>query len=284
MRRFTSIFIKRDKNSDLSSSSSSTNGDHSPTPSWKSWIGAKRSSQKRHPLPLADVIDEDSPSEEEEGEEVDEDDEDDQNNIRIRIQNALTVHPQPNSPFGHHPDLPIFPRSTNRPSILKPQSSTRIAMFNSHLLARLNSFDLSPFELSTLLPFASKSAPSPITHPILPSSDICHPKNSYQISSASLGIQRWITRPCFEERFSVYLPTDSGIQCHPVSSSVAVAALEYTEYLDVMVDPDFDQSSDNLNNVFYHAPPDDPSNSVPAIQSQGSPPETPGTNFTSPSS
>jgi hypothetical protein len=268
MRRFTAIFIKRDKNSDLSSSSSSTNSDHSPPPPWKSWIGAKRSSQKLPPQPIVLVhhdIDEDSQSEEDEDE-----DEYDQSNIRTRIQNALAVNPHPNSPFIHHPDQPVFPRSTNNTNSFKTQSSTRIAMFNSHLLARLNSGPLSPSELSTILPFASKSAPSPIIHPILPFSDIARPYISSHVASASLGIQRWITRPCFEDRFAVYTPTETTVQCRPVTSSMAIAALEYPEYLDVMADPDFDLSSPNPEKNVCNPPPVD---TASAIQSHGFLPE-----------
>ena len=273
MRRFTSIFLKRDnKRSDHSSSSSSTHSDHS-TPSWKSWIGAKRSSQKfEQQLPPPHDIDEDSPSEEE-----DQDDEYDPNNIRIHIQNSLVVHPYPNSPFIQHPRQPIFPRSSNATSTLKTRSSTRISMFNAHLLDRLNSGPLSPSELSSILPFASKSTPL-ITYPILPSSDIARPKNSSVISSASLGIQRWVSRPCFEDRFIVYHPSDNAIQRRPVTSSMAIAALEYPEYLDVMVDPDFDQSSPSPEkNVSHHTPhaiPSQPSNTQ--IQSHASPPDSSG--------
>ena len=274
MRRFTAIFVKRDKNSDLSSSSSSTNSDNSSHPPWKSWIGAKRSSQKLPPQPIVLVhhdIEEDSPSEDE-----DDEDEYDQSNIRTRIQNALAVNPLPNSPFVHLPDQPIFPRSTNNANSFKAQSSTRIAMFNSHLLARLNSGPLLPSELSTILPFASKSAPSPITHPILPFSDIARPPAiSSHVASASLGIQRWIARPCFEDRFAVYTPTDTTVQCRPVTSSVAIAALEYPEYLDVMADPDFDLSSPNPEKNVCNPPPVD----TAAIQSHGFSPEfsaTPG--------
>ena len=267
MRRFTAIFVKRDKNSDLSSSSSSTYSDNSSPPPWKSWIGAKRSSQKLSPQPIVLVhhdIDEDSQSEEE-----DDEDDYDQSNIRTRIQNALAVNPFPNSPFVHHPDQNIFPRSTNNANTFKSQSSTRIAMFNSHLLARLNSGPLSPSELSTILPFASKSAPSPITHPILPFSDIARPAISSHVVSASLGIQRWITRPCFEDRFAVYTPTDTTVQCRPVTSSMAIAALEYPEYLDVMADPEFDLSSPNPEKNVCNPPPVD----TAAMQSHAYPPE-----------
>ena len=277
MRRFTAIFVKRDKNSDLSSSSSSTNSDHSSPPLWK-WIGAKRSSQKLPPQPIVLVhhdIDEDSQSEEE-----DDEDEYDQSNIRTRIQNALAVNPLPNSPFVHHPDQPIFPRSTNIANAFKSQSSTRIAMFNSHLLARLDSGPLSPSELSTILPFASKSAPSPIIHSILPFSDIARPAISSHVASASLGIQRWITRPCFEDRFAVYTPTDTTVQCRPVTSSMAIAALEYPEYLDVMADPDFDLSSPNSEKNVCSPPPMD----TAAMQSHGFPPEFSATAGNSPPS
>ncbi|KAF8812523.1 hypothetical protein BYT27DRAFT_6425168 [Phlegmacium glaucopus] len=273
MRRFTSIF-KRDKNSDLSSSSSSSNSDHPSTSSWKSWIGAKRPSQKQPPLqPLHHDIDEDSQSDQEEEEE---EEENDHNNLRIHIQNALVGHPQPNSPFVYDPHQPIFPRSSNNANTLPPPSSIRKSMLNSRLLARLNSPTLSHSELSSIISFASKSTPLTITHSILPSSDISRPPKSSHITSASLGIQRWITRPCFEDRFAVYLPTDSGIQCRLVTSSMPVAALEYPEYLDVMVDPDFDQSSPNPErNVFnfYHHAPADPSHTLPTIQSHDSSPE-----------
>ena len=272
MRRFKSMFAsKRDKGSDLSSSSSSSHSDHL-TPSWKSWIGAKRSSQKPPLVVVHHDIDEDTQSEEEE------DEDDGQHNLRIHIQNTLAALPQSNPPFVHDPHQPIFPRSSNNTSILSPRSSTRSSMFHSHLLARLDSAALSPSELSGILPFARKSIPSPIIHPILPSSDISRPKNPSHISSVSLGIQRWITRPCFENRFAVYLPTDSGIQCYPVTSTMAIAALEYPEYLDVMVDPDFDQFSPNPEtNVFsscHHAPPADPLH-TPAIQSHASPEPNP---------
>jgi hypothetical protein len=141
-------------------------------------------------------------------------------------------------------------------------------MFNSHLLARLNSTALSPSELSTI---ASKSAPFPIIHSILPLSDIARPKISSKISSASLGIQRWISRPCFEDRFVIYTANDTGIQCRPVTSTMAIAALEYPEYLDVMVDPDFDQSSPSPEKNVSNRPP--PVETDPAIQSHGCPPE-----------
>lgn len=269
MRRFTAIFVKRDKNSDLSSSSSSTNSDHSSPLPWKSWIGAKRSSQKLSPQPIVLVhhdIDEDSQSEEEDD---DDEDEYDQTNIRTHIQNALAVNPHPNSPFVHHPDQPIFPRSINNANGFKAQSSTRIAMFNSHLLARLNSGPLSPSEQSTILPFASKSVPL-IIHPILPFSDIVRPTISSHIASASLGIQRWIARPCFEDRFAVYTPTDTTVQCRPVTSSMAIAALEYPEHLDVMADPDSDLASPNPEKNVCNPPPVE---TAPAMQSHGIPSE-----------
>lgn len=52
----------------------------------------------------------------------------------------------------------------------------------------------------------------------------------------------------------MFVPLHGGdIHRIPVSSALAVAALEYSEFLDVMVDPDFDPSSP-LPDMLYEVP------------------------------
>jgi hypothetical protein len=121
-------------------------------------------------------------------------------------------------------------------------------MFKRRLINRLET--LSVDDEKAILPFALKDAPTPTPTPILPSHETTRPPKTTQIFPASPGVRRWISRPCFEDRFSVFLPSQDGIRKTPVVATLAVTALEYSEFLDVMVYPDFDPSSPS--------PPDSP--------------------------
>ena len=133
-------------------------------------------------------------------------------------------------PFVVQHDLgPLFPRSVNPPALLPPPSNIRVTLLRTRLVAQLdNSF---------------------VYHPRFPSfPDVSHPTNPSKIFPASPGVRRWIARPCFEDRYVVYLPSPSGVDIRPVSAAaLAVAALEFSEHLDAMADPDFD----------HHAYPED---------------------------
>ncbi|KAF8165265.1 hypothetical protein B0H34DRAFT_231065 [Crassisporium funariophilum] len=250
--------------------------------SWKSWIGGKRSNSLKHkhsgPSPNRELPDWHTPpflhpppkkpprlptppshaddSDEDESEESLDNDSSHihspptlqhlpaqaQHNFQTLVKNSLAP-PLPVSPFVQHASGPIFPRSCNRTNILTSQSPVRISMFRQRMLRRLQSSALTSAELAAILPIASKTIIPVITHP--PSDiDISRPQKSTKIFLASPGIRRWITRPCFEDRYMVYLATNTGIDCRPVSaSSLAIAALEYPEHFDVMVNPDFEHSS-----------------------------------------
>ncbi|KAF8913982.1 hypothetical protein CPB84DRAFT_1840750 [Gymnopilus junonius] len=257
MRRFASVFLKRDKrdkekrkagpaqppppppttmhppssppstpqlsigsdpaNSSASSSSHSASltplDDLAPKKSWRTWIGAKRESPFKLDWPL----------------------EDDSLFLELDLQNAL-VPQLPVSPFVQHNHGPFFPRSSNRALFLSPRPDTRVAMFRNHLLARLKHADLSPSELASIRPLRSKPPPSPLPPPPPSFPDSAWPPPTTKILPASPGVRRWISRPCFEDRHEILLP----VQTLAVSSAVAVAALEYSEHLDAMADPDFD--------------------------------------------
>ncbi|KAF5363888.1 hypothetical protein D9756_000456 [Leucocoprinus leucothites] len=159
-------------------------------------------------------------------------------NLEILIKNGVNP-PLPATPFVQHSADYLFPRSCNRPRPL-PVFDTRRVMFKRRLLNRLD--QLSADEEQTILPFASKNAPVTMSAPVLPSYETIRPSKSTRVFAASPGVRRWISRPCFEDRFSIFLPSQEGVRVTPVVGTLAVTAIEYSEFLDVMVDPDFDPS------------------------------------------
>ncbi|KDR83658.1 hypothetical protein GALMADRAFT_661005 [Galerina marginata CBS 339.88] len=221
--------------------------------SWRTWIGARRSSSLKHRPPAPAIPD--WPPKQDSEEEEEEDQEDDyghdpvptplaspikaHHNLEIRLKNSL-VPPLPVSPFVQHDLGPFFPRSSNRSRFLPPQSSIRVAMFRKHLLSRLHRPDPpSSAELSSIRPFGTTPPPSILSPPAPSFPDSAYPPKATKIFPASPGVRRWIARPCFEDRHQVYLAVQGRLDCGPVSATAAVAALEYSEYLDVVVDPDF---------------------------------------------
>ncbi|KAJ3570203.1 hypothetical protein NP233_g4567 [Leucocoprinus birnbaumii] len=159
-------------------------------------------------------------------------------NLEILIKNGISP-PLSATPFVQHSADYLFPRSCNRPRP-RPVFDMRRIMFKQRLLNRLH--QLSADDEKAILPFALKASPVPVSTPSLPSHESIRPPKSSQILAASPGVRRWISRPCFEDRFSIFLPSQDGIRKTPVVGTLAVTAIEYSEFLDVMVDPDFDPS------------------------------------------
>ena len=131
-------------------------------------------------------------------------------------------------PFTRHslevpPSLPpfapdsLFPRSVSETSTLPRRRSLRIHVLKSAILHRYGNFKRCE-QPCTLSDFPNISRP-PVSYPSSP------------------GIRRWLSRPCFEDRYVVYTPVDSGITCSQVSASLPVAAIEYSDYLGIMADP-----------------------------------------------
>lgn len=271
-----------------SASSSSGSTDHAqitvalPTPkrTWTPWTAAKRSlsiksSRSRTHLPPDWSNAPPLPHPASDADESDADDDDSshlaqspapapppldparaQQVLRIMLANAAVLQPSV-SPFTQQPDGLVYPRSINpRNRLPPPPADTRVAMLTKHLASRMHAADLSPTEIAAISPFALRPLPvvlPPTSHP----HDSSRPSTTTKILPASPGLRRWIARPCFEDRYVIYYPSAAGIDVRPISSSWAIAALEYPEHLDVMVDPDFDQSPPSFN-IPDHSPPLEP--------------------------
>ncbi|KAF8351377.1 hypothetical protein F5887DRAFT_1069095 [Amanita rubescens] len=93
-----------------------------------------------------------------------------------------------------------------------------------------------------------------------------------QITAFSVGIRRWIKRGCFEDKYSEYLPSEGGVQAQRITgSSLGVAALEYSEILDILAYPDYyvsDTSAKTDVPVVTIVPPSSQLNSETASTSQ----------------
>lgn len=151
------------------------------------------------------------------------------------LENALISRPSAHPFVARSP--PVYPRSSNS-GPLPPQNTLHSLTLKRRLLNRLtaSSHPLSVAEQTAILPFSMKSAPAllpPFTQPI----DELRPAKSVTVSAHSPGLRRWIDRPCFEHRFSVWIPTPDGISQQVVSGTrFAVPDLEFSEALEAMID------------------------------------------------
>jgi hypothetical protein len=149
----------------------------------------------------------------------------------------------------------------------------RRLVLKRRLLQRLER--LSVDDAAVILPFGSRSLPATIQAPIRPDYEACFPSNTTLVFRASPGLRRWISRPCFEDRFSVFLPSDDGVRQSPVTSTLAVAALEYSDSLDILADPDFDPTlaqSVLSQDVLCESPLDGLPKTSPPLAEKASPP------------
>src|SRR6266511_2103247 len=208
MRRFASVFALRKPSS--SASESSTDDQSNAKKSWKKWLNTSRHRHQQREERQTLINDAD-----------DEVDELDKRTLLALTKDSLAAPSSSLSPFVQ-PEGPVFPRSVNVPLLLPRPQSLRVRVLKSSLLRHHSS--------------SSNSGIPPLFPPSSDLPNISHPKSPVQ--SASQGIHHWITRPCFEERYLVYIPSPSGIQPKHVSASLAIAALEYPEYLDIMAHPD----------------------------------------------
>ena len=156
-------------------------------------------------------------------------------NLQLLIQNSL-VPPLSPSPFLQQPGSPMFPRSSNPPRSLPPHQTMRSTMLKTHLLRRLDhpTQSLTHADDLSISPFGSRPTPTAL-HSSPPSIDEPAVSVTVQVSPSSPGLHRWIARPCFEDRFAVWIPINGSISCLRVAGTAfAVAELEYSEALEVM--------------------------------------------------
>ncbi|KAF8639723.1 hypothetical protein AX17_000985 [Amanita inopinata Kibby_2008] len=158
-------------------------------------------------------------------------------NMRILIKNKLLPLPV-SYPLASYPTAPLYPRSCNRSANLQRKRSIRFNLFQKRLLQRL---DETTYDLMSILPLGTNRKPVLNSPPLSASPyDTEWPSKTLQVTSCSVGIRRWISRPCFEDTCILYLPSQGDIVSQQVTgTSLGVAALEYSEALDIMAGPDY---------------------------------------------
>ncbi|EED84679.1 predicted protein [Postia placenta Mad-698-R] len=143
---------------------------------------------------------------------------------RALAQNAL-LPPFAPPPTLHVSDAPVFPRSCNLHSVL--QSAPRYdgdallpQLFQRRILHRLA---VPGADTRALAPFARRGKAPAARGPTLVLDDTAVPKAFARgVRRYSEGLLRWIERPCFEDRFAVYLPRDAAEQEHGEDAVVCV--------------------------------------------------------------
>ena len=199
-------------------------------------------------------------------------------NFHQLVENSLVPSPSP-SPFIQYPDAPFsFPRSSNPAKNLPREGSMLSAMLKTRLLRRIqdSSRSFSRTEQQCIAPLGARhispSTPSSSSVPF----DEPAPWDKTSIFTSSPGLHRWRSRLCFEDRYNVFVPTqEGGILCQRVTgTTLAVAALEYSDAVDAMAGYDDDVAPLPLI-VTSFAPevslPDSPS-SVQSSPSSAQPP------------
>ncbi|KAG6890551.1 hypothetical protein C0992_000811 [Termitomyces sp. T32_za158] len=272
MHRFVAVF-KRDKHSppplvadQANSSASSSTGSaslclHTPDDdqhlpaaverqasrrSWRLWLNRSLKKTQQPPLwvPTSHDVD-DVPSE---SSLHDDPPVDPLQSLTVLVQDSLQPAPPPPSPFSRCSDDPsMFPKSANRTSLLPRNHSLASVALKRHILKRLQDerHTFTQAELRSIAPLASR----PIT-PVVPLDQPHHPFNvsapskNTVISTSCPGLATWVSRPCFEDRYDLFMPEQDGTISHRpiVGSNLAVAALEYSEGLEAMADPTSPQS------------------------------------------
>jgi len=152
-------------------------------------------------------------------------------------------------PLLHLPNIPLFPRSANFISVLPYQETTASTLHRTQLLRRLTRRDLSISEERSVTPLTSRRTLPAKPQFLLPKSDngaLCDAK---RVSNVSRGLKRWIARPCFEDRMSVYTPGPSGLPDdivihNVVGGALGVAALEVSETIEVLAGYDVEEQSE----------------------------------------
>ncbi|KAG9123227.1 hypothetical protein FRC07_000072 [Ceratobasidium sp. 392] len=126
---------------------------------------------------------------------------------------AATPHPL-TAPDPASPAL--FPRSVVARGKLPPSHSLRTHVHRARVLRRLEEGALTSAEESSIMPFAARTPRSPST----PSRRV-RPIVSVEEAIAELGtgtgrwsrgLRRWVARPVFEDRMSVFRPAEDGTE------------------------------------------------------------------------
>ncbi|KAF8663433.1 hypothetical protein AX16_001003 [Volvariella volvacea WC 439] len=155
--------------------------------------------------------------------------------LAVIVRNSL-VPQLHSSPFTHRHGKPCFPRSCNPPRGLPYSEPLRINVQRKHLLRRLESpvGTWTQSEMRSIRPLEGRPPPT-LVEPVFPSHDEMAPSQIGHISLHSTGLQRWIARPCFEDRYDSIIVVDGQAVHQQVSGpALAVAALEVSEAVEAM--------------------------------------------------
>lgn len=160
--------------------------------------------------------------------------------LQAFIQNSLNDRPNFAPPFVISPNVPSYPRSTNPARSLPRSSSNSLAstVFKRRMLRRLSDPNLQPSEAESIILFSLRSIPPRISSTNFDMIDEKALSASDRTSSFSSGLRRWTSRPCFEDRFSVWTAVDGNITCQRISNSpgFALASLEFSPAIEVGAD------------------------------------------------
>lgn len=141
---------------------------------------------------------------------------------------------------------PGFPSSCQRHPSRSPPSTLSIRMFRTLLLRRLDG-NVSERDQSLLASFPGTDLePQQAVPPTdwltdLNAGDAAIPKKAH-VSPQSEGVRQWINRPCFEDRFVSYVAEGELLKVERVTAALAIAALEYSDHLDLLAAPELSPS------------------------------------------
>jgi hypothetical protein len=187
-------------------------------------------------------------------------------NMRVLIESKLQPIPV-SYPHASPSTGPFYPRSCNASTELPQKRSIQYNLFQKRLLRRVEETpsDAIPYVVTSREPIPIDPLASLPAHVTVRPSEL-------QISAFSVGIRRWIKRDCFEDKYGEYLPSEEGVQARRITgSSFGVAALEYSEILDILAYPDdyvSDTSARTDVPVVTIVPPSSQLNSETASTSQ----------------
>ena len=139
-------------------------------------------------------------------------------------------------PLYHPPGSPLFPRSCNPPRSLCFRETVESTMHRKCLLQRLQHRSLSASERHSLAAFGSRVSFAASHKHRLPLLDEGVRPDLTYVTQFSRGLQRWASRPYFEEHMALWAPNeDNVVVCSNVrSSGFGVWALEVSEGLDAL--------------------------------------------------
>jgi hypothetical protein len=152
---------------------------------------------------------------------------------RLTVNKLASCMSQP--PLLDVSDAPIFPRSVNHTCLL-PSDSLSIRMHRSRTLARLQRHELNSADRRMFLAIGSRPASkADMVARAQPEEGVRY--DLKRVLPHSRGLRRWIDRPFFEERYSVWTPettSDTVCQSAVKGSNYGVLALEVSEALELL--------------------------------------------------